>query len=252
MELLGGAGWRFAPWPDSAPRVRVGARIALGLAGGGAVPTGGGGVGKAALTIELPLTRTLATGLDVGALRAFDSGWRAPSMQWWLAAALEPLRGGAGAPAQTEARLARTEWTPTLQHHLRAQRRDGTRARLDTIGIKLTRYRGEHLYVTGQAHSAYAGGAGAYSVGLIGVGSATGAPGDRWRFGIEGLIGAAGGGGVDTAGGALLQGVAWAGLTASPSSQWRIGVGAVRAPRGALATPLVELAWTWAFAQAAP
>ncbi|HET7527907.1 MAG TPA: hypothetical protein VFK10_18340, partial [Burkholderiaceae bacterium] len=94
-----------------------------------------------------------------------------------------------------------------------------------------------------QAHSAYAGGAGAYSVGLIGAGLAT-TPAQGVRFGAELLLGAAGGGGVATGSGAIAQTVGWAGWGVTPESEVRIGVGAVKALRGDLRSGMVELTWT--------
>lgn len=246
MEMLGSAGWDTAPLPTVAPGVRAGVRAALGLGGGGAVPTGGGPIAKAALTLSARLSPTLATGIELGALRAGDTALRAPTLQWWLATELEPARG-AGA-----ARMQRSEWVATLQQYRGAQRNDGTTRPLETIGIKFNRYAGVHLYLTGQAHSAFAGGAGAYSIGLVGAGVSTAPVAQGWQAGVEALVGASGGGGVDTRGGALVQSLAWAGWQATPSSQWRLGIGGLRSLRGRLSTPIVELAWSWSFAQAAP
>ena len=118
------------------------------------------------------------------------------------------------------------------------------------IGLKLNRYLGEHFYLSGQAHSAYAGGAGGYSVGLFGAGVAT-SPRSAWRLGAEALIGAAGGGGVETQGGAIVQGLVWASWAPSPRSEWRAGLGTSRALRGGgAASPIVEVSWSRAFGMA--
>jgi hypothetical protein len=245
MEILGSLGWAVAPLPNAAPGLRAGVRGALGLGGGGAVPTGGGLIGKAGLTLSARLSPSLSTGIEIGTLRTADTSLRAPVAQWWLAIELEPPRGAAGT-------LQRSEWTLSLQRYQRAQRRDGSERPLDTVGIKIDRYLGEHLYVSGQAHSAYAGGAGAYAIGLVGLGLATTPQQRGWQAGAEALAGASGGGGVDTAGGALVQALLWAGWNASASSQWRVGAGALRSVRGDLSTPVFELAWSWHFAQSAP
>ncbi|MDP3086255.1 MAG: hypothetical protein Q8N44_21510, partial [Rubrivivax sp.] len=181
----------------------------------------------------------LTAGVEFGALRAGDTALRAPAAQWWLAADLEPAPGGTTGPR----RLERSEWVATLQQYTGAQRKDGSTRPLETIGIKFNRYSGAHLYLTGQAHSAFAGGAGAYSIGLIGAGVSTAPVARGWQVGVEALVGASGGGGVDTSGGGLVQSVAWAGWQATPASQWRIGVGGLRSMRGPLSTPVVELAW---------
>ena len=116
------------------------------------------------------------------------------------------------------------------------------------MGIKLNRQISEHAYLSAQAHSAYAGGAGAYSIGLVGAGVSTTPSAQRWQFGAELLAGAAGGGGVDTRGGAIAQTLAWAGRPVGPG-QLRVGVGGVRSLRGSggLSSPLLELSWSQAF-----
>jgi hypothetical protein len=132
-----------------------------------------------------------------------------------------------------------------LQHHLRVHRNDGTSAPLDTVGLKLDRYVGQHIYLSGQAHSAYAGGAGAYSIGLIGAGVAS-VPSDGVRVGAELLLGAAGGGGVASGSGGIAEAIAWAGVPVTARSQLRIGVGGVRSLRGDLRSAIVEVNWTTA------
>jgi hypothetical protein len=243
MEILGSAGASTALLPDTLPSWRVGLRVGGGLGGGGAVPTGGGLLGKATATTEFSPLAGWTVGAEFGMVRGFNGDLRAPHAQVWLGIDLEPGLDGRSAPV---GRLMRTEWSAAIQHHTSVQRKDGTQRALDTIGLKLSRYLNESLYVTGQAHSAFAGGAGAYSTGLVGIGLATSiTPGTR--VGAEVLAGAAGGGGVQTAGGAIVQGLAWAGWAPNRGGEWRIGVGTVRAARNGVNSPVVELSWTRAF-----
>jgi hypothetical protein len=234
MEVLG----TVSAGTDLLPGWRVGLRAAAGLGGGGAVPTAGGVIGKMTGTASWQFTPGWRVGADLGMVRALHGGMQARQVGAWLGTDLEPASGSPG-------HLVRTEWTAVLQHHSGIARADGTSRGLDTIGLKLDRYLGDSLYVTGQAHSAYAGGAGAYSVGLLGLGYALPvAPG--WRAGVEALVGAAGGGGVKTGGGAIGQGVAWAGWTPGRNvGEWRLGLGARRPLRSSGGnTGLVELAWS--------
>lgn len=246
MELLGTAGVSTALLEQALPSWRVGVRVAGGMGGGGAVPTGGGLFGKAAAMTEFSPAPGWSVGAELGVVRGTSSALRARHAQVWLGVDLEPGLDGRSAPV---GHLVRNEWTVALQHHTRSARKDGSERALDTIGLKLTRFLGEHFYVSGQAHSAYAGGAGAYSVGLVGLGVAT-TPQAATRFGVELLAGAAGGGGVQTAGGAIVQGLVWAGLGSSPASEWRLGVGGLRSVRQGQATPVIELSWTRSFGMA--
>jgi hypothetical protein len=242
MEILATAslGTRLAP--RLLPTWRLGARVSVGLGGGGSVPTGGGLLAKAGLTTEIGLAPGWTLGADAGLARA-DGTFKARFAQVHLGIDLEP---GAGRPARADAEPVRTEWVAVLQHHGALPRTDGSSRPLDTIGLKLDRYLGANLYVSGQAHSAFSGRAGAFSIGLFGVGAATTgmAP---FRIGAELLVGAAGGGGVQTGGGALVQALAWASASTSAHTEWRIGLGQAKPLHGQAGSAVAEIAWSRRF-----
>lgn len=246
MEILGSANWSAEPLRQVLPGLRVGARAALGAGGGGAVPTGGGAMARLSATVEASPAKGWTIGAELGRARSFNGGWSARNAQLWAGLDLEPALDGLSEPRGP---IVRTEWTGVIQHLTRAERNDGGARPLDTIGLKLTRFVTPNLYLTGQAHSAFAAGAGAYSVGLVGAGVATRADAGL-RGGVEALIGAAGGGGVATSGGAISQALAWVGWGRTPASEWRAGVGTVRALRGGVHSPVIELSWTRAFGYA--
>jgi hypothetical protein len=270
MEILATLGHETPIGPGGA--FKAGWRGAIGLGGGGGVPTAGGAIAKIAGTASLSLGPLLTLGLESGWLRALDSRLNAPWAQGTLTLALEPARPASLTPAPTAsdrpappesaATFARTEWTAAIQRSVGAARQDGSTRDLDTMGLKIARFLGEHFYATAQAHSAYSGGAGAYSVGLLGAGLATAPPASPWRAGVEALAGAAGGGGVATNGGAIVQALVWFGRTLPRGSsaapdvageiQWRLGIGSVRAKQPGLSSVLVEVSITRAFAQLVP
>jgi len=175
-----------------------------------------------------------------------DGGLRARQAQVWVGMSLEPQADGRNAVDDAP---VRSEWVGALQHHTGRTRVDGSTRPLETIGLKLNRSLGEHVYVTGQAHSAFAGGAGAYSIGLVGLG-VTAQPAAPLRIGAELLAGAAGGGGVQAGGGAIVQGLGWIGWAAPSAGEWRAGLGMVRSVRGGTQSPVLELAWSRAFGMA--
>ena len=246
MEILGTAAYSIALLPEALPSWRVGVRLGAGLGGGGGIQTGGGTLGKATAITELTLAAGWTLGAEYGALGG-RSGLRARIAQVWVGFDLEPgLDGRSGQPVK----VVRTEWVASLQHHTSVLRTDGSTLPLDTIGLKLNRYIGDYFYLSGQAHSAFAGGAGAYSVGLVGAGLSTSARAP-FRVGAEWLVGAAGGGGVQTSGGAITQAVLWTGWSPSPTQEWRAGIGAARPLRGGSSgSPLVELSWSHSFGMA--
>ncbi len=249
MEVLGTAAWSLAPLADVVPSWRLGLRGAAGLGGGGAMPTGGGILSKFTATTEWQPLPGWTIGAELGRVQGANGPLRARHAQVWLGIDLEPGLDGRNTG---DAHVVSTEWSAALQHHARSVRKDGAVRSLDTIGLKLNRYVGRNLYLSGQAHSAFGGGAGAYSIGLVGLGWANSAR-SRARLGAELLVGAAGGGGVETAGGAIVQGLIWAGGKVTKTSEWRIGAGLVRARGGnGLDSPVIEISWSRTFGTAGP
>ncbi len=128
-ELLGTAG---LVWPLDAERLAVGARLAVGTGGGGAVSVGGGLLVKAAVDARLALAPGQAIELEAGWAAAPGGSFRAPygSLAW--SASLDG-DGDAAAPVRTEfgAGLA----------SFRAARRDGTSRRLSADLLRVARFR---------------------------------------------------------------------------------------------------------------
>jgi hypothetical protein len=247
MEVLGSLGWD-APLAAGGAW-RAGVRGGVGLGGGGAVPTGSGLVGRLSIGTTLQLAPSWRSGIEIGRWRAGNGALRARTLQWWLALDTEPPVGIDGT---RQGRFARTTWSAALQRYSKVQRSDGSVQGLQTIGLAMDRELNAPLYATLQAHSALAGGAGGFSIGLIGAGLATPARQHQWQFGSEVLAGAAGGGGVASAGGAVLQALAWAARASGANTQWRFGVGTLRSTAAGLSSPLLTVQVSHTFAQAGP
>jgi hypothetical protein len=238
MEILGTAAYSIEPAPAALPGWRVGVRGSIGAGGGGAVPTAGGLMTKLTGTMEWRVAPGWTVGGDYGDVRSTQGPLRARQAQVWVGMSLEPGIDGRG-PSSGAA--VRSEWVGAWQHHTARDRTDGRARPLDTIGLKLNRQLGDHLYLSGQAHSAFAGGAGAYSIGLVGLGLAA-QPHAALRVGAE----------LQAGGGAIVQGLAWAGWSVPDHGEWRAGLGAVRSLRGGGSqSPVLELAWSRAFGMAA-
>ena len=221
----------------------LGGRVAAGLAGGGDIPTGGGFFTKIAADAGLRLSRNLSLNLEGGVARAPRGGYTARfvsgSLRW-------DLQGNPFTPA---GEAVRQEWTGGIETYRNAARRSGPARSLQNVVFKLNRYIvGDTLYLTGQAHSAYQGGAGAFSVGLLGAGVRW-PLGNRFHVGAELLAGAAGGGGVATGGGAITQPMAYAGVAITPTLSAQIGAGRVRTIRGdgGLDSTVVDLTLNFSF-----
>ncbi len=243
MEILGQGGVEIA----LADTLRVGARVALGLGGGGAVPTGGGTIGHLDATLQFTPSPGWHFGAAIGRLAGTSSAMRGVRAELSLAADLEP-EGIPGTPARMGT-VKRIEWGATLEQIGAVRRKDGTAQSLQTIGLQLNWWMGPNAYLTGQAHSALGGDAGAYSQGLLGAGVATPAHAELWQVGAELLAGGGGGGGVQSLSGAIAQAMLWFGwLKQGDGAHARLAVG-VEASGNRSSSPVLALSWVVPFGQ---
>jgi len=206
-------------------RLTLGARVALGMAGGGDLPTGGGFLAKASSDLRVQVSRDLALQIEGGFATAPQGTFRATYAALGLQWNLSPLPG-------QPARPVRQEFAFGAETYVNAARTAGPPQSLQNVSLRFNRYVDDHVYVSGQAQSAYAGQAGAFSAGLIGAG-AQWPLGARWTLGAELLVGAAGGGGVDSGGGIVRPNV-FVGFELSPAVVLHASAGRVRAFSGAL------------------
>jgi hypothetical protein len=244
MELLGTGGLEMPLSALGMRSVSVGVRGAVGMGGGGAVRTGGGTLGKAATSLRWDFGREAFVGVEAGVVRGASGGeegrYKARYAQVLMGLALDHP----GAPDAS--RVNYMGWSASVQRMTSAARKNGGKEALNTMGIKLQRNIADTtFYLSGQAQSAFGGRAGAFSMGLVGLGWASqhvSTPG--WRVAAELLGGAAGGGGVDTQGGAVAQGMAYLGYMQPGGSEWQLGLGRIRSQHGGLDSPLIDLSWT--------
>jgi hypothetical protein len=242
-EVLGTAGLR---WPVISDRLRLGVRGSVGLGGGGAIDTGGGLLLKAAAGGTLRLSDTIGVGAELGVVDApqghYKAATAAVSLNWALDVPQQDLGNWLASTPGTPTRM---EFGSAVEHY-RAARKDETTRPLDAVVLQINRFIAPNVYLTGQAHSAFAGGAGAYSVGLFGVGAQLPVT-SRIRLGVEALAGAAGGGGVDTQGGAIVQARAYADVALTDSLSLRVGAGKIRSVHQGLDAPVVDAALVFRF-----
>jgi hypothetical protein len=243
MEILVQAGAEIA-WTES---LRWGARAAVGLGGGGAVPTGGGTIGHLDATLQITPTTGWHVAASIGRVAGTASAMRGTRAELSLATDVEPL-GMPGTPGRSGP-IKRIEWAGAGQQIHAVQRKAGTAESLQTIGLQLNSWLDPNVYLTGQAHSALGGKAGAYSQGLLGAGIATEATGAWGQIGAELLAGAAGGGGVQSLSGAIAQAMLWFGwMPGRDGPHVRLAVGVQTAHSGS-SSPVVALSWAVPFGQ---
>ncbi len=228
-EYLGTLGYEVEAPSKS---VRVGARVGLGAGGGGGIRAGGGLLAKAAVYSTFRLNNNLALSLEAGVIDAPHGSFRAALAS---AALVWSLDGPSNAGATMLP--TRTDFSAGWERY-DAARRAGGHPALQADVLKVARYLSPNLYLSGQVHSALAGGAGGYSAALLGVGwfqpLAAGL-----HMGAELMVGAAGGGGVDSRG-VIVQPMAYIGYRLSPAIAVQVGVGQVKAWRGPLLSPMID------------
>tara|TARA_B100000212_G_C27376003_1_gene534753 strand:- start:1011 stop:2705 length:1695 start_codon:yes stop_codon:yes gene_type:complete len=202
-ELLAGIGYRLPLNKDD--RMALLPALTIGGGGGGAIETGGGFVTRANLGLEYRLSPDLSLIMDSGYLIAPDGKFYTPYSGLNLAYLMETFaQDQKGVPLEKTDLIKTTKWRfrPAHEWYFDAQRNKGSSRDLQLLGGKIDFMGGDWWYITGQGLSAYGGGAGGYSEGHWGAGILC----SSWmnlRFYGEILIGAGGGGGVDS-GSALL------------------------------------------------
>jgi hypothetical protein len=236
-EFLGTLGV-LAPL-DAAQRFALGGRVALGMGGGGAIPTGGGLLAKAAVNADWRAADAFGLGLEAGWTYAPQGSFSAPYATLALRWDLTPPPGKPGT-------RVRGEWSAGVEYVRDAARKAGPSKDMQQVSLRYARFVGDRVYLNGQLQSAYAGDAGAFSVGLFGLGV-------QWPIGsaalagVELAAGAAGGGGVDTGGGAVIKPMAYLGWRLSPLWSLRLGGGWLKAVNGGLSSPVADLTLVLSF-----
>ena len=220
-------------------QITLGGRVALGMGGGGGIPTGGGLLAKASLYGVIRLSDEFGISLEGGLTSAPRGDFRAAHVAAGLVWALDGP-GTGGAPA----RPVRTDFSGGVERYDAARRGGTTRAITNDV-LKVDRFVTPNVYLTGQVHSGFAGNAGGFTSAFVGAGWWQ--PfGPRWHVAGELLGGAAGGGGVDSRG-AVGQAMLYAGYQVTPALSLRVGAGRIKALRGPLSATALDLTLNYTY-----
>ncbi|MFZ3139713.1 hypothetical protein [Polaromonas sp.] len=233
MQILAGGGYRLPLTHSTALKLYA----AAGPAGGGRVDTGGGLLLDAGIALQQNLTQRTALELSVGAVRAPSRSFKASSV------ALK-LNYQFGLPAVTAAPVAWDTLGGFDATPLRVRAVNQTYFKDDpkwranyvdrsvsNIGVQLDYFVSPNWFLTGQGLGAYAGQAGAYMTGQVGIGGQWPVS-DRWFVEGEALMGAAGGGGLAVGKGLVSQVNAGVGYRLSKSLSVMTTVGQVASLNG--------------------
>ena len=246
-ELLAGIGYRLPLTKDN--RLALLPALTIGGAGGGAVETGGGFVARGNLGLEYRFSPDLSLIMDGGYLTAPDGNFDTSYLGLNLAYVMETFaKDQDGVPLAKTDLIKTTKWRfrPAHQWYFDAQRKGGSKRDMQLLGGKIDWMRGDWWYLTGQGLSAYGGGAGGYSEGHWGIGIL----GPSWknlRFHSEMLIGAGGGGGVDSGSGLLFKPSVGLEYDLNKDLSLQTGIGKVISKEGNLDANTFEASLVWRF-----
>ena len=246
-ELLAGLGYRFPLTKND--RLALLPAITIGGTGGGDVGTGGGFVARANLGLEFRLSNDLSLIMDGGYLTAPDGNFDTQYAGFNLAYVMETFaQDQKGDPVEEKDLIQTTKWRfrPAHQWYFDAQRRGGSSRDMQLLGGKIDWLGGDWWYLTGQGLSAYGGGAGGYSEGHWGAGVIS-PSWNNWQLYGEMLIGAGGGGGVDS--GSALMYKPSVGLEYNINKDFRFqtGIGKVISREGNLDANTLDVSLVWSF-----
>ncbi len=204
--------------------------VAAGIGGGGAVNSGGGLIASLGAGLRWQTGR-LGIDLGVSALGSLTGDFLVVSPALTIGLAF-----GQGERRRTEWQISSglTQQFPNTGFRKPGVPNSGAPLMIDT---KLDLFLDENLYLSGQAFTALAGGAGGYQIGLIGLGYRQ-ALSPRWALSAEVAIGAGGGAGVDTKGGLLLAYGLDLDYALSKQVYLTLGAGQVRTLQGGGMAPL--------------
>jgi hypothetical protein len=239
MELFAGGGLRS--FLDDGRRWGVRATVLAGSGGGGYVGTGGGLLVKGGIAVFGRVGATEA-GLEAGVMRSPGSNFQTRTISLRVGRVFSLAEAAGGAATQGDLQLFGQDLRlrTGMIRYTRAQREDSNLGGggVDLLSLGADLMLSEHLYALGEGAFATRG-AGAYSIGVFGLGLQTGAAHGQ-RLLVELRAGAGGGANLATAGGALIQPMAgwmWEG-----QGNWGLRVlgGWTRSLKGKLDTPVLE------------
>ncbi len=240
-EMFGGVGLRL---PLIRSRLFADLNATGGGGGGGSVDTSGGAAGKVHAGLSLLLMPSLSVGGSVGRIASAGS-FSAESYQARLGYRFGDARqGGSGRPLADGESLTLAKWRLGAVHQtvFDAERITSDPEDMSLIGLRLDRFFGPSVYVTGQAYGAYTGHAGGYAMGLLGVGleRSLGEP-SGLSFALEVAGGGSGGGKVDVGGGGTIQAQAGLYLRTSGGAVIHVGAGKTLTSSGRLNSMLLRV-----------
>ncbi|WP_020676286.1 hypothetical protein [Geopsychrobacter electrodiphilus] len=249
MQLQLGAGARLPITASTALKLSTTA----GYAGGGGVATGGGLLLDASLALQQDLWRSWFSEVSAGYVFAPDGEFKATSLSGKLGYRFRtPGVEGDKTLLSSLSRFSPQNMRIRLVHQSYIKAASDWRKRnadenVNLLGFQLDSFLNKYFYLTGQGIAAYQGQAGGYMTGLVGIGATHPLFNSPLSLEVEGLMGAAGGGGLDVAGGLVWQANAGLDYKLSKACSVMGSYGYMAAPRGAFRAKVIGLSLNYKF-----
>lgn len=209
MQLLLGGGGRVKLLDNTALKLAA----AAGYAGGGNIATGGGVLLNATASLQQYLGKHWFGEIAAGYTQAPDGDFEATILQAKLGYRFHTPDASNILSKATLATLNPSKLRIRTVHQTYTKAATGWRnhhadENVNLLGFQLDNFLNDNVYLSGQGIAAYQGNAGGYMTGLVGGGVHLPLLNidSPLYLELETLIGAAGGGGLDVAGGLVYQG----------------------------------------------
>ena len=233
MQILAGGGYRFPITQSTAVKLWA----VTGPGGGGGVDTGGGFLVAGGLSLSQELSRSNVLEFSVGAIDAPQASFRALllGLKFTHQFGLLDYSGDRTQSTALDGYSAQhLRFRAVNQTYLKGAsdwRSRDTEMSVNNLGVQADYFLSPNWYLTGQGLAAYSGNAGAYMTGLVGAGGHLNIS-DNWFVEAEALIGAAGGGSLNTGSGLVAQYNLGLGYQLTPALSVQLTAGQMAAPNG--------------------
>lgn len=248
MQILAGGGYRLPLTRSAAIKLHA----AAGPAGGGGADTGGGLLLDAGVALQQNLSKRTALELSLGEVRAPSGSFEARSVALKLNYQFDlPGVSSTAVPwsALRDFEAENLRVRVANQTYFKSAprwRNQFVDQPVSNLGVQLDYFLSPHWFVTGQGLAAYAGEAGAYMTGQVGMGTQWPVS-ERWFVEGEALLGAAGGGGLAVGSGLVAQANASLGYRLSKSLSAMATAGRIEALQGDFKANVAGLALAYQF-----
>lgn len=228
MHILAGGGYQY----PLTKKLSAYSSLAVGGGGGGSVNTGGGLLWDATLGAQYFLTKQWFVDLSASKLWAASTPFESKGVgvqigyQFGQATQNDQSLGNAFDSHPLRIRMVHQQYKKANDLWRNRPNQD-----VGNLGVQVDYFLNPNWYLTGQGLGAHSGDAGAYMTGLVGSGIRTKISKNTFVE-LEGLVGAAGGGGLNTGSGLIYQANLGLGYQLSKSLEIQGNVGEAKAANG--------------------